>query len=177
MLCLPGMGTMRTTKHCTGFFLIAMLLLVSCTSASSPTVIPEHTATPTGTAMPTPEPTPTTAPASPSPTQIPGRADLYRVVQPPEHMAYIWWQWELHEFRELMIDFTIHNDPGNFSDRHGLYLMLCYSSISDQGFYLGLQTDASDPDLQRGRGKALIFSRWGTRNLELTRFGGHPKIK
>ena len=137
--------------------------------AMDTTVIPEHTATPTGTAMPTPEPTPTTAPASPSPTQIPGRADLYRVVQPPEHMAYIWWQWELHEFRELMIDFTIHNDPGNFSDRHGLYLMLCYSSISDQGFYLGLQTDASDPDLQRGRGKALIFSRWGTRNLSNAR--------
>ena len=99
------------------------------------------------------------------PTQIPGRADLYELTSPPEHMAYIWWNWERgQEFRELVIDFTIHNDVADFSDRHGLYLMLCYSSISDVRFYFGLQTDVYQPE-RGGRGKGLIFSRWETRDL------------
>lgn len=81
-------------------------------------------------------------------------------------MANIWWEWEesKSKFRELAIDFTIHNDPSDWSDRHGLYLMLCNSQISDIGFYFGLQTDVSDPE--RGvRGKGIIYSRWETRDL------------
>ena len=98
---------------------------------------------------------------------------LENYFQPPEHMANIWWHWpqgvdstgdELNEFRELVMDITIHNDPGDFSDDHGLYLMLCHSSISDVEFYFGLQTDVYDPD-RGGRGKGLIFSRWKTRDL------------
>ena len=93
--------------------------------------------------------------------QIPGREDLYQAIQPPEHMAYIWWRWNSDQdhFRELVTDFTIHNDVGDFSDEHGLFLMLGVSDISDTQFYFGVQTDANR------RGKAVIFSRWGTRNL------------
>ena len=92
--------------------------------------------------------------------------ELTRPISPPEHMANVWWDWyrdpssnKPHKFRVLEIDFTIHNDPGDFSDEHGLYLMLCNSQLSDVGFYFGLQTDANR------RGKGLIFSRWDTRDL------------
>ena len=85
-------------------------------------------------------------------------------------MANLWWNWEqIPAFREFVIDFTIHNDPGNFSTRHGLYLMVCSGSIAEQGFYFGLQTNVSDPELGRGRGKGLIFSRWGERDLSFAR--------
>ncbi len=87
-------------------------------------------------------------------------------------MANIFWYWEEGEenFRELIIDFTIHNDPGsrsdknnsgNWPDKHGLYLMLCNSTISDTMFYFGLQTDAGRGE----RGKRIIYSRWETRDL------------
>ena len=81
----------------------------------------------------------------PTPTQIPGRPDLYMSVSPPEHMAYIWWEWErgrdssdnwIDEFEELVIDFTIHNNVELEGD-NGLYLMLAHSKISDAGFYFG----------------------------------------
>ena len=76
-------------------------------------------------------------------------------------MAYVWWYWESDQanFREIVTDITIHNDVGDFSDQHGLYLMLASSEISDTLFYFGLQTDTNR------RGKALVFSRWGTRDL------------
>ena len=91
--------------------------------------------------------------------------DLTRPISLPEHMANIWWNWP-HKLRVLEIDFTIHNDPGDFSDNHGLYLMLCNSYLSDVSFYFGLQTDVDDPNHVKGRrGKGLVFSRWETRDL------------
>lgn len=71
-----------------------------------------------------------------------------------------------------MYDFTVHNDPGDFSDSYGLYLMVHYAEISGSGFYFGLQTDVYDPGLGRGRGKGLIFSRWGERNLKDAKTAG-----
>ncbi len=139
--------------------LLMSILALKCVSAV-PTAMPGST--------PMPKPTPT---STPIPTQIPGRADLYETVFPPEHMSYIWWNWDrpADEFRELEVDFTIHNDPGDFSDRYGLYLMVCQGSISGRAFYFGLQTNTYDPGQQRGRGKGLIFSRWGERGLSFAR--------
>lgn len=122
---------------------------------------------------------PATATPKPTPTQIPGRPDLYTAVHPPEHMAYIWWSWiqgqdakgdRLDEFAELVIEFTIHNDVAPMGGGNGLYLMLAYSTISDVGFYFGVQTDvhADEPPLSRGKG--LIFSRWETRDLANARY-------
>ncbi|MYC71880.1 MAG: hypothetical protein F4X17_14340, partial [Gemmatimonadetes bacterium] len=100
--------------------------------------------------------------------------DLTRLTWPPQHMASIQWDWYRDSYpssnklqiRELEIDFTLHNDPGDFSDKHGLYLMLCNSYLSDVGFYFGLQTDIQDLNHVKGRrGKGLVFSRWGTRDL------------
>ena len=142
----------------------ALFLAVSC-AQTAPGAIP---------------PTTTQAPAAavPTPTQIPGRADLYRLVQSPEHMAYIWWGWvqapdpkggRFDEFEELVMDLTIQNDVAPMGGNNGLYLMLAYSTISDVGFYFGLQTDVhavvpvGEPPLSLGKG--LLFSRWETRDL------------
>ena len=117
-------------------------------------------------------PKPTAKPLpSPTPTQIPGRPDLYVEVPVPEHLAYAWWRWDGdRQFREVTFDFTIHNDPGNFFEDHGLYLMVCFGSISDHRFYFGLQTDVGDPNHRGGRGKGLIFSRWDERDPNFARF-------
>ena len=60
-----------------------------------------QTSVPTDTPMPTVTPTYT---PSPTATPIPGRADLYEYIMPPEHMANIWWEWEesKSKFRELV---------------------------------------------------------------------------
>ena len=113
-----------------------------------------------------PVPPSQTPPNTPTPTQIPDRAYLYEPISPPVAPAYIDWRWgsDLAGLRELVTDFTIHNDVGDWSDQHGYFLILIQNSISDAGFYFGLQTDAN------GRGKALIFSRWGTRDLSNARY-------
>ena len=78
----------------------------------------------------------------------------------------MWWYWnDDKEFHEVVFEFTIHTDPGNFSRQHGLYLMVCSGTISGHGFYFGLQTDVYDPSQGLGRGKGLIFSRWDERDL------------
>ena len=81
--------------------------------------------------------------------------------------AYMDWRWDRSRdhFREVVTDFTIHNDVGNWSDQYGYYLILMQNRISETGFYFGLQTDIDDPRTGRGRGKGPIFSRWGTRDL------------
>ncbi len=114
--------------------------------------------------IPTPHcsaPTPT-----PTPTPISGRAYLYEPIQPPMAPAYINWRWGSDQdgLRELVTDFTIQNDVGDWSDQHGYFLILIQNSISGAGFYFGLQTDANR------RGKAVIFSRWGTRDLANARY-------
>ena len=98
--------------------------------------------------------------------QHPDRGDLCEPIKPPMAPAYIDWRWESGQdnFRELITDFTIHNDVGNWSDNHGYYLILIQNDISDAGFYFGLQTDANR------RGKAVTFSRWGTRDLANARW-------
>ena len=168
-----------------GLLLCLMLavLLAACvdeptsTSTPVPTSTPTPTRTPSSTSTPTPTHTPTATP-TPTPTQIPGRPDLYMSVSPPEHMAYIWWEWErgrdssdnwIDEFEELVIDFTIHNNVELEGD-NGLYLMLAHSKISDAGFYFGLQTDVHAPEPPYGRGKGLLLSRWETRDLAHARF-------
>ena len=101
-----------------------------------------------------------------TPARIPGREDLYQPIQPPMAPVYMDWRWETGQdnFRELVTDFSIHNDVGDWSDEHGYYLILIQNSISGAGFYFGVQTDAN------GRGKAVIFSRWGTRDLAKARW-------
>ena len=86
-------------------------------------------------------------------------------------MAALWWEWDRGiEFEEIVFEFTIHNDPGDFSDDSGLYFIVCYGTVlPDTGFYFGLQTDVYDPARLRGRGEGIIFSRWGERDLAFAR--------
>lgn len=82
-------------------------------------------------------------------------------------MTNIWWNWDENQgrFRELVVDLTIHNDVDSFLGDHGIYIILGQGFISEEGYYFGIQTDVSDPSIGRSRGKGLIFSRWGTRDL------------
>ena len=118
---------------------------------------------PVAAGVPTPTPTPT---ATPAPA-------LTSLVDTPEHMAYLWWHWGQDRdtsgdgregIKELTFDFTIHNDPGDFSDEYGLYLMLCHGFIGNVEFYFGLQTDVGGHPENVG-GKGFVFSRWETRDL------------
>lgn len=87
-------------------------------------------------------------------------------------MTSIWWEWDRREgFREMTFDFTIHSDPGNFSDQNGLYLMVCSGDVLPHtvGFYFGLQTNVYDPNQRQWRGKGAIFSRWYERDLAFAR--------
>ncbi|MCY4082027.1 MAG: SH3 domain-containing protein [Caldilineaceae bacterium] len=122
---------------------------------------------PVAAGVPTPTPTPTATPAP----------ELAKLIKTPEHMAHLWWEWGRDRdfagdgregIRELTFDFTVHDDPGDFSEEYGLYLMLCKGDIADTGFYFGLQTNAFGHPDESGR-KALIFSRWETRDLAFAR--------
>lgn len=63
-----------------------------------------------------------------------------------------------------MVEITIQNDVGDWSDQHGYNLILMQNNISEKAFYFGLQSDVS------GRGKGLLFSRWGTGDLANARY-------
>ena len=131
------------------------------TLTPTPTAIPTATPTPTPTATATPTPSPTR-----TPTQVPCKEDLYQTVAPPEHMAYLWWGWsralQKRGFSEMELALTIHDDVGDFSKANGLYLMLSYGWVSDNAFYLGLQSNThpgTAPVVRRGR--AVIFLPMG----------------
>ena len=97
-------------------------------------------------------------------------AELYEEEPVPEHLVWTWWWFAVDKIaRNVIFTFTIHNDPAHFSDQHGLYLIVCQSSISGHTFYFGLQTNAADQNQWVNRGKAVIFSRWGERDLDFAR--------
>ena len=115
---------------------------------------------------------------APTATSVPDRTDLYLLADTPEHMANVYWSWEnaadsegkeVTGFQELVTEFTIHNDVTLRGD-HGLYLMLAYGSLNGQDYYFGLQTDVYSPEPPFRRGKGLLFSRWGTRDLANARY-------
>lgn len=60
----------------------------------------------------------------------------------------------------------------------GIYLALAQGTIDGSTFYLGLQTDMSDPERLRGAGKGLIFSTWWTFDASATRLapGGFREL-
>ena len=86
-------------------------------------------------------------------------------------MASVWWYWDSDQkgFSELLVEATIRNDIGDFSERNGVYLLLGQGSISDALFYFGIQTSVYDARVGRWQGEGLIFSRWNTRDLDNAR--------
>ena len=79
----------------------------------------------------------------------------------PSGLTYVWWRFNKPEFEDLQIDFTILED---IPEKPGIYLQFYQGKIGDAGFYFGLQTDVHEPG-KGGRGKGILFSRWGTRDL------------
>ena len=185
---LPELILISDTKHTKVLLVLAILwFVVACSDPSAtPTLSPTPSATPTfsptpsttPTLSPTPSATPTLSPTpSATPTLSPTPPTATATFSPPEHMAYVWWSWgplDRTGFRELVIDFTIHNDPAPFPShnaRNGLYLMLGWGKLAKMSFYFGIQSNvtAGAPPYQK-LGKAVIFSRWGTRDLALARW-------
>lgn len=148
------------------------------TSTPVPTLTPTptHTSTltetpvPAATLTPTLTPTPTDT-ATPFPTRIPDRPELYRWIPMPYGMVaanWHWHPWEEVTHTSIEIPFTLHSDPTNFSDIHGLYLILGQSEISDTLFYFGIQTGVSGRN-NENTGKGVIYSRWDERDLSNAR--------
>ena len=104
------------------------------------------------------------------------RPDLAQTIPSPQGMAYARWYWEEGQ-ASLEIDFTIHTNVANWSDRNGLYLSLANTGIGDNRFYFGLQTNMNRPNVEgpgvKKVGKGVIFSRWGTRDLSHARLAAN----
>ena len=108
---------------------------------------------------------------------------LLRVDQrftPPLHMNNVMW-FGPDEFwpgrasasgaDAIEVDFTIHNAIVIDDDApsHGMFFMILTEQIAGINFYLGLQIDNKEDPAGVGHGKRLIFSRWGTRDLDNVR--------
>lgn len=88
--------------------------------------------------------------------------DLTQPIDPPEHIAYTRWSWSgSDDFEVIEIEFTIHTEAMDMPGWNGMYLMLCYGHVDENAFYFGMQFD--------DRGERAIFSRWGERDLAMTR--------
>ena len=96
----------------------------------------------------------------------PGRSqELDREIRLPVAGIYIRWDLEA-PVATLEWDLKVLADP---TSSVGIYLALAQGLIDGSTFYLGLQTDMSDPERSRGAGKGLIFSTWWTFDAGATR--------
>lgn len=86
----------------------------------------------------------------------------------PVGLVAVDWNFEMEEFESFQIDVRIYNDIGDVS-KPGIYFQMYNGRIGDTVFYFGFQTDVSDPNAGRGRGKGIVFSRWETRDLSKVR--------
>ena len=82
----------------------------------------------------------------------------------PSHASYVNWQFEAESYSEIRYDLHIDNMPG---EEVGMFLAH-NGHIDETQYYFGLQTTMAKPG--EGRvGRGVIFSRWGTRDLDNTR--------
>jgi hypothetical protein len=91
-------------------------------------------------------------------------------------VAGIYVRWDLETpVATLEWDLNVLADPASSV---GIYLALAQGRIDGSTFYLGLQTDISDPERVRGAGKGLIFSTWWTFDAGATRLapGGFREL-
>jgi hypothetical protein len=84
------------------------------------------------------------------------------VIPMPSGLNYVSWDFGRGNFRTLLMNVTIYNEPNN---KDGLYFGTYYGKINGTPFYFGLQTDILYTDTGKLSGKGLIFSRWGARDL------------
>jgi hypothetical protein len=92
---------------------------------------------------------------------------LLQHIKTPCHGAYVHWGFS-SPLARLDFDVTISRDPGSTV---GEYLALYNGSIDGSAFYMGLQTNVSNPELGRGTGKGLIFSTWWSFDVADARLG------
>ncbi|MXY96278.1 MAG: hypothetical protein F4Z29_00680 [Gemmatimonadetes bacterium] len=92
-------------------------------------------------------------------------------------MTYTWWSWgplDKTGYRELEVEFTIHNNPEPFPEDNpfnGLYMMLGWGKLAGHSFYFGIQSNMTSPvSPYGGFNHGILFSRWDTRDLALARW-------
>ena len=87
-----------------------------------------------------------------------------RLTGVPEVITAVQWDWESDtpDTSSIEIDFSIHDDPGHFSEDHSLVLVLGWGHIEGHRFAFGLRTDVDKPGTDGSQGKGIIFNRWGT---------------
>ena len=111
-------------------------------------------------------------------TAVPARdgrsRELDREIRLQVAGIYVHWDFDA-PMATLEWDLKVLADP---TDSVGIYLALAQCSIDGSAFYLGLQTDISDPSRLRGAGKGLIFSTWWTFDAAATRLapGGFTEL-
>ena len=88
------------------------------------------------------------------------RADDAKPWGLPRGMAYVNWHVGVDEFDDVRLEVKVHEDPGT---KVGLYLQFFEANIGSEHYYFGFQTDLRGPGGSRGKG--LLFSRWGPRDL------------
>lgn len=76
-------------------------------------------------------------------------------------VAHVNWDFGVNEFEALEMDLTVHTP---LAVHPAVFLQLYDYPIGSTKTYLGLQTDVYQ-DRVGGRGKGLLFSRWGTFDL------------
>ena len=113
----------------------------------------------------TPVPVPT---STPIPTRVLDTAHLHIPVSPLMVSAHMEWGWnaERESLREVVAEFTIHNDVGDWSGDFGYHLILLRNTISGTNFQFGLEAH------DNGREKGFIFGRWSVRQPEKTESPG-----
>ena len=82
-------------------------------------------------------------------------------------MVWAEWRWNTRYVTEIVVNFEYHEDVEPTQGQHGLYHMVCHATIDGGAYYFGLQTDVHDYNRRNHRrGKGVVFSRWGERNLD-----------
>ena len=88
----------------------------------------------------TPVPVPT---STPLPTRVLDTAHLHIPVSPLMVSAHMEWGWNADQdsLREVVAEFTIHNDVGDWSGDFGYHLILLRNAISGTNFQFGLEAE------------------------------------
>ena len=95
----------------------------------------------------------------------------YAVLSEIEILANGLWGWETPTgAREsVVMDFTIREDPGHFSEDYALGVALGWGTVGSTRFNFGIQTDVDDPDTDGSEGKGIFFNLWGSNNTAQAR--------
>jgi hypothetical protein len=100
-----------------------------------------------------------------------------RLVALPDVIASAQWDWEQNspDSNELVVDFSITEDPGHFSEDISLVMVPVLGNVNFERFVFGLRTDLDKPGTGGAQGKGSIFNLWPRQGSDATA-GSHARI-